>query len=59
MGVLQYYSIFGEYAVVDFLKAIPYKESSQIGKCRFVAAVVCVVWCGSVSYPRAAVFLLC
>jgi hypothetical protein len=48
---------------VDFLKTIPYKESSQIGKRRFVVELLCVwcgvVWCGGVSYPRAAVFLLC
>jgi hypothetical protein len=47
-----YYFIFGEFSVVDFLKIIPYKESSQIGKRHFVAELLCV-WCGSVSYPRA------
>jgi hypothetical protein len=38
--------------VVDVLKTIPYRESSQIGKRRFVAKLLSV-WCGSVSYPRA------
>jgi hypothetical protein len=55
------YFIIGEFPVVDFFiffKAIPYKESSQIGKRHFVAELLCV-WCGSVSCSRAAVFLLC
>jgi hypothetical protein len=37
-----------------FLRTIPYKETSKIGKRRFVAELLCV-WCGSVSYPRAVV----
>jgi hypothetical protein len=41
--------------VVDVLKTIPYKESSQMGKRRFVAKLLSV-WCGSVSYPRAALY---
>jgi hypothetical protein len=41
--------------VLDVLKTVPYRESSQIGKRRFVAKLLSV-WCGSVSYPRAAVF---
>jgi hypothetical protein len=53
MGVMSI-SIIGEFPVVDFLKTIPYKESSQIGKRRFVAELLCV-WCGSVSYPGAVV----
>jgi hypothetical protein len=36
--------------VVDVLKTIPYRESSQIGKRRFVAKLL------SVPYPRVAVF---
>jgi hypothetical protein len=44
-----------EVPVIDVLKTVPYRESSQIGKRRFVAKLLSV-WCGSVSYPRAAVF---
>jgi hypothetical protein len=55
MGVLQSIILsFGEFPVVDFLKIILYKESSQIGKRRFVVELLCV-WCGSVSYPGAVV----
>jgi hypothetical protein len=45
----------GGVPVVDVLKTIPYGESSQIGKRRFVAKLLSV-WCDSMSYPRAAVF---
>jgi hypothetical protein len=40
--------------VVNFLRIIPYKESSPTGKRLFVVELLCV-WCGSVSYPGAVV----
>jgi hypothetical protein len=66
-GIIVYCFIFGEFPDVDFLKTIPYKESSQIRKRRLLqSCCVCgvvvypilellCVWCGSVPYPRAVV----
>jgi hypothetical protein len=55
MAVLQFIILsLGSTPLSIFLKTILYKESSQIGKRRFVVELLCV-WCGSVSYPRAAV----
>jgi hypothetical protein len=52
MSVMSIFYLWGV-PVIDVLKTIPYRESSQIGKRRFVAELLCV-WCGSVSYPGAA-----